>query len=107
MHGGRISIETYSAGADRDVASMVDNEHLKCTATLPLYKDEFFRAFAILILWKEIKNFEFLCCSTHGDLSIDVSITNVGLILTKLGWFLFSGYGQTDTVLETQLKAQN
>ena len=41
------------------------------------------------ILW-------FPWCSTHEDLSIDVSITNVGLILTKLGWFLFSGYGQMD-----------
>ena len=52
------------------------------------------------------------------DLSIDVSITNVGLILTKLGRFCFSGYGQTDTVLESsygnmlahkkfQLKTQN
>ena len=30
--------KTYSAGSGRDVASMVDNEHLKCTATLPLYK---------------------------------------------------------------------
>ena len=68
----------------------------------------------------------FSWCSTREDLSIDVSITNVGLILTKLGWFLFSGYGQmdrrtdrqTDTVLESshgnmsahkkfQLKAQN
>ena len=39
--------------------------------------------------------------STRKDLSIDVSITNVGLILTKPGWFLFSGYGQTDTVLES------
>ena len=27
------------------------------------------------------------CCSTREDLSIDVSITNVGLILTKLWWF--------------------
>ena len=27
--------------------------------------------------------------------------TNVGLILTKPGRFLFSGYGQTDTVLES------
>ena len=26
-------------------------------------------------------------CSTRKDLSIDVSITNVGLILTKLRWF--------------------
>ena len=35
----------------------------------------------------EFKNdffFWFLCCSTREDLSIDVSITNVGLILTKL-----------------------
>ena len=37
MYDGGISIETYSAGAGRDVASMLDNEHLKCTATLPLY----------------------------------------------------------------------
>ena len=80
--------------------------------------DEFFRAFATLILWKEIQIFGFPWCSTREDLSIDVSITNVGLILTKLWWFLFSGYGQTDTVLESshgnmsahkkfQLKAQN
>ena len=30
------------------------------------------------------QNFGFSCCSTREDLSIDVSITNVGLILTKL-----------------------
>ena len=41
------------------------------------------------------------CCSTSEDHSIDVSITNVGLISTKPGRFLFSGYGQTDTVLES------
>ena len=29
--------KTYLAGAGRDVASMMGNEHLKCTATLPLY----------------------------------------------------------------------
>ena len=60
MYDRGISIETYSAGAGRDVASMVDNEHLKCTATLPppIYNlrkccltNEFFRAFATLILW--------------------------------------------------------
>ena len=61
--------------------------------------------------------FGFPWCCTREGLSIDVSITNVGLILTKPGWF-FSGYGQTDTVLESshgnmsahkkfQLKAQN
>ena len=38
---------------------------------------------------------------TREDFSIDVSITNVGLILTKPGLFLFWGYGQTDTVLES------
>ena len=46
--------------------------------------------------------FGFPCCSTREDLSIDVSITNVGLKLMKLGcFFFFSGYGQTDTVLES------
>ena len=54
MYGGGISIESYSAGAGRDIASMVDNEHLKSTATLPLYitsesavwQTRFFIAFA-------------------------------------------------------------
>ena len=46
---------------------------------------------------KRIQIFGFPCCSTCEDLSIDVSITNVGLILTKPGCFVFlSGYGQTD-----------
>ena len=49
---------------------------------------------------KEIQIFGFPWCSTREDLSIDASITNVELILTKLWWFLFSGYGQTDTILE-------
>ena len=51
-------------------------------------------------------------CSTREDLSIDVSITNVGLILTKLWGFFFLGVRtdgqtdgrtdrQTDTVLES------
>ena len=40
--------------------------------------------------------FGFPWCSAREDLSIDVTITNVGLILTKLWWFLFSGCGQTD-----------
>ena len=30
------------------------------------------------------------------DLSVDVSITNVGLILTKPGRFLFSAYGNSE-----------
>ena len=39
--------------------------------------------------------FWFPCCSTREDLSVDISITNVGLILTKLRWFLFSAYGNS------------
>ena len=37
--------------------------------------------------WKKILILGFPRCSTRKDLSIDVSITNVGLILTKLRWF--------------------
>ena len=37
----------------------------------------------------------FPCCSTRGDLSIDVSITYAGLILTKTGRFFFSAYGNS------------
>ena len=44
-----------------------------------------FRAFSTLILWNS--HFGFSCYSTREDLSIDVSIINVGLILTKLRWF--------------------
>ena len=36
---------------------------------------------------KKNQIFWFPCCTTREDLSIDVSITNVGLILTKLRWF--------------------
>ena len=36
---------------------------------------------------KKKKNLGFPWSSTREDLSIDVSITNVGLILTKLRWF--------------------
>ena len=48
------------------------------------------------LFWKKNQIFGLASCSTCKDLSIDVSITNVGLILTKLWWFLFSGYGQMD-----------
>ena len=48
------------------------------------------------LFWKKNQIFGFPWCSTREDLPIDVSITNVGLILTKLWWFLFSGYGQMD-----------
>ena len=85
--------------------------------------------FEFRTFWKK-KNqiLGFPCCSTREDLSIDVSITNVGLTLTKLGGFLFSRGTdrwtdrrtdrQTETVLESshgnmsahkkfQLKTQN
>ena len=44
------------------------------------------------LFWKKTNQiFEFPCCSTREDLSIDASITNVRLIMTKLWWFqLFS-----------------
>ena len=56
--------------------------------------------------WKKKSNFWFPCCSTHEDLSVDVSITYVGLILTKPGRFLFSayensGYGQNSISLNS------
>ena len=37
MYDGGLSIETYLAGAGRDVASIVDNEKLKCTGSLTIY----------------------------------------------------------------------
>ena len=37
----------------------------------------------------------FPCCSTREDLPVDVSITYVGLIVTKPGRFLFSAYGNS------------
>ena len=50
---------------------------------------------------KKIIFFWFPCCSTREDFSVDVSITYVGLILTKLARAIFffsafgnSGYGQ-------------
>ena len=53
------------------------------------------------LFWKEIKFLGLYAVEEYAvlqseDLSIDVSITNVGLILTKQRWFLFSGYGQTN-----------
>ena len=43
---------------------------------------------------KKKKNW-FPCCSTREDLSVDVSITYVRLLLTKPRWFLFSAYGNS------------
>ena len=42
------------------------------------------RQMSFWLILKDIQIFGFSYCSTHEDLSIDVSITNVGLILTKL-----------------------
>ena len=44
-------------------------------------------------LEKKNQIFWFPCCSTREDLSVDVSITNVGLMLTMPGRFFFSAYG--------------
>ena len=44
---------------------------------------------------KKNQIFWFPCCSTREDLSIDISITYVGLILTKPGRFFFSAYGNS------------
>ena len=44
---------------------------------------------------KKIIFFWFPCCSTRKDLSVDVSITHVGLILTKPGRFFFSRHSET------------
>ena len=44
---------------------------------------------------KKNQIFGFPWCSTREDLSIDVSIINVGLILTKSGRFFFSAYGNS------------
>ena len=59
------------------------NFELKKKAGQTKYKSKFnFNFFE-----KKNKTFMFPCCSTREDLSIDVSITIAGLILTKLGWF--------------------
>ena len=44
------------------------------------------------LFWKKNQILVFPCSSSREDLSIDVSNTNVGLILTKLGWCPFSEY---------------
>ena len=58
------------------------------------------------LFWKKNPIFGFPWRSTREDLSIDVSITNVGLILTKLRWFLFSVYGQTDRQTDRRTDGQ-
>ena len=53
----------------------------------PKYKSKFnfeLKFNFAIFLKKKNQIFMFPCCSTREDLSIDVSIANVGLILTKL-----------------------
>ena len=56
-----------------------------------------YKSNSISNFFEEKKNqiFWFPCCSTREDLSVDVSITNVGLILTKPGRFFFSAHGNS------------
>ena len=48
--------------------------------------------------------FWFPWCSAREDLFIDVSITNVGLILTKVRWFQLFGKGQNSNFLKKKIK---
>ena len=56
---------------------------------------------------KKIKFFGFPCCSTREDLSVDVSITHVGLILTKPGRFFLSAYGNSGYGQNSTLSISN
>ena len=67
------------------------NFDLKKKKSRRKYKSKFNFNF---FLKKKNQIFMFPCCSTREDLSIDVSITIVGLILTKLRWFQFFGTSQ-------------
>ena len=49
---------------------------------------------------EKIQIFGFLCCNAREDISIDVSITNVGLILTKLRWFQLISTSQNSNFFE-------
>ena len=88
MYEGGISIENHSAGAGRDVTSVVDNEQLNYTATLPLditSESAVSRTnLSALLHLNFMKKKIIPCCSIRKDVFIDVSITNLGLILTKL-----------------------
>ena len=53
--------------------------------------------FEFRTFWKKNQIFGFPCCSTREDLSIDVLITNLGLILTKLRWFQLFVKSQNST----------
>ena len=59
------------------------NFELKKKTSQTKYKSKFNFEFFL----KKNQIFMFPWCSTREDLSIDVLITNIGLILTKLRWF--------------------
>ena len=56
------------------------------------------------LFWKKNRIFGFPCCSTREDLSIDVSISNVGLILTKLRWFQLFVKSQNSNFFEKKIQ---
>ena len=55
------------------------------------------------LFWKKNQTFGFQCRSTREDHSIDVSITNVGLILTKLRWFQLFVKSQNSNFFEKKI----
>ena len=62
----------YQCRTDVDEAKVISARQRKSKFNFKLFEK------------KKIQMFGFPCCSTSENLSIDVSITNVGLILTKL-----------------------
>ena len=60
------------------------------------HKTKYKSKFNFDFFWKENQILGFSWCSTQEYLSIDVSITIIGLNWRSYGWFFFSGYGQTD-----------
>ena len=63
---------------------MTDINKSRAISFLGVRKDGVRTKFNFELLLKKNQILGFPCCSTREDLSIDVSITNVGLILTKL-----------------------
>ena len=102
LWNSHFGFSCYSTGEDLSIDVSITNVGLILT------KLWWFQIFATSqnsnfeLFWKKIQIFGFPCCSTREDLFIDVSITNVGLILTKLWWLLFSGCGQTDRRTDRQ-----
>ena len=83
MYEGGISIETYGGQRAPEVHGYATPKYITSkivvsrTILSALLLPQFYESIQINI-------FGFPYCSTCEDISIDVSITNVGLILTKL-----------------------